>query len=147
MQKLIAVLTLGAALSLVLVALAPAAPRAEVYTFKAPMNSRSEVPKPKGAAGAKGNFSGTLKGSTLKWTLTFSGLSGAATAAHIHMGKAGVAGPVLVPLCGPCKTGATGTAKLTASQEKAMESGGAYVNVHTAKNAGGEIRGQITSKG
>jgi hypothetical protein len=38
-----------------------------------------------------------------------------------------------------------GTDTLTAAQWKAVKSGGAYVNLHTAKNPGGEIRGQIKS--
>lgn len=59
-------------------------------------------------------------------------------------GRPGKAGGVSVPLCGPCKSGVSGTATLTAAQKKAILGGGAYVNVHTAKNPSGEIRGQIT---
>jgi hypothetical protein len=50
---------------------------------------------------------------------------------------------VAVPLCGPCRNGQRGTANLTAATLAALETGRAYVNVHTAKNAAGEIRGQI----
>ena len=87
-------------------------------------------------------------GHKLTWTLTFSHLSGAALAAHIHLGKKGVAGNVLVPLCptatsAACKSPLKGTATLKASQIKSLNAGGLYVNVHTKKNAGGEIRGQI----
>ena len=49
---------------------------------------------------------------------------------------------MIVPLCGPCKSGATGTATISKAVIAALESGGAYTNVHTAKNAAGEIRGQ-----
>ena len=52
----------------------------------------------------------------------------------------------MIPLCGEapaCKSGLTGTARLTAAQVRALKAGGYYVNVHTAKNAAGEIRGQI----
>jgi hypothetical protein len=83
----------------------------------------------------------------LKWKLTFSKLSGAATAAHIHKGKAGVAGPVVVPLCGPCRSGQTGKATISKSVVSALEAGNAYVNVHTTKNANGEIRGQVKVSG
>jgi hypothetical protein len=78
--------------------------------------------------------------------LTFKGLTGSASAAHIHLGKRGVSGPVAVALCGPCKSGAHGTAKLTKKIVKAIENHGAYVNVHTAKYKNGEIRGQISMK-
>jgi hypothetical protein len=112
--------------------------------LSAKLMPHNERPVPKGAAGATGSFTGTLTGSTLVWRLTFSHLTGKATAAHIHMGKAGVAGPVVVPLCGPCVSGAHGRAKLTATVRRAVLSGTAYVNVHTVKNPGGEIRGQMT---
>ena len=78
--------------------------------------------------------------------MTFTRLTGSATAAHIHSGKRGVAGPVIVPLCGPCKSGRTGTTKISKAVVESLEKNGAYVNVHTAKNAGGEIRGQVSVK-
>ena len=71
-------------------------------------------------------------------------VSGAATAAHIHSAPRGVAGPVTVPLCTQCTSPVSGTVVLTADQMKDLLAGKQYVNVHTAKNAGGEIRGQIT---
>jgi hypothetical protein len=66
-----------------------------------------------------------------------------AVAAHIHTGKAGVAGPVMLALCGPCRTGLSGQGTLTHAQSEVLERRGAYVNVHTGKNPGGEIRGQL----
>jgi len=82
---------------------------------------------------------------TIAWRLRFSKLTGRAIAAHIHVGRVGRAGPVLVALCGPCRNGQRGTANLTAAALAALEAGRGYVNVHTPKNAGGEIRGQIRS--
>jgi len=112
--------------------------------FTASLNRGQEVPKPKGVSvRASGRFSATLSGSKLKWTLTFKHLTGNATAAHIHSGKRGKAGIVLVPLCAPCKSGASGTAALTSKEVSAMKKGDLYVNVHTLKNPAGEIRGQI----
>jgi uncharacterized cupredoxin-like copper-binding protein len=111
----------------------------------ASLNARKEVPRPKGAlAKATGHFTATLDGRTLKWRLTFSHLSGPAISAHIHLAKAGKAGPVMVPLCGPCSSHKSGTAKLTQAQVTASKNGRTYVNVHTKKNPSGEIRGQIT---
>jgi hypothetical protein len=144
LRKSMWLLVLCGAVSLVVAAFAPAA---EIYTFKASLGPKGEVPAARAPVAAKGSFSGTLKGNSLRWRLSYSGLSGPATAAHIHAGKRGVGGPVIVPLCGPCKSGASGTARLSESVEKTVESGGAYVNVHTGKNAGGEIRGQIAAKG
>jgi hypothetical protein len=93
----------------------------------------------------KGTFTGTITGGKLKFTLKFSHLTGAATAAHIHMGAKGVSGPVVVPLCGPCKTTVTGTASVSAAVLSAIKKGKAYVNVHTAKYPAGEIRGQLAT--
>ena len=116
--------------------------------LRATLNATNEVPKQAVATpAAVGKFVGTLTESgsskTIKWTLTFGKLSGPAGAAHIHLGKPGKAGAVIVPLCGPCKSGAHGTVKVTEKIVKAIESGAAYVNVHTAKNPAGEIRGQL----
>ena len=151
MKRLVPALLIGAAVSLTLVALAPGAAR-EKYSISGTLAPKGEVPAPKAPAGAKGSFTGTFDTTsagtaTLKYKLTFSGLSGPATAAHIHMGKKGVSGPVIVPLCGPCKSTVTGSAKLSKTVVTAIESGGTYVNVHTAKNPGGEIRAQIASHG
>ena len=126
-------------------------PPAVPSQVSAALTAKAEVPAPKGAAGAKGTFTGSYKenskGAVLSWKLSFSGLTGAASAAHIHMGKKGVAGAVLVPICGPCKSGATGKATISKAIVAALEGGKAYVNVHTAKNAGGEIRGQVKVTG
>jgi hypothetical protein len=110
----------------------------------ATLNVAQETPAATGAkSDASGKFTGTLTGTKLKWTLTYAHLTGPATAAHIHGGKKGVAGPVLIALCGPCRSGVSGQSNLTPAQAKQLRNGGTYVNVHTAKNPGGEIRGQI----
>ena len=54
---------------------------------------------------------------------------------------------MIVPLCGPCTSGMSGSAQVSKSVIKTLESGKAYVNVHTAKNPAGEIRGQVKVKG
>ena len=59
------------------------------------------------------------------------------------MVQSGRAGPVAVSLCGPCRSGVRGTSNLTGAVLTALETGRAYVNVHTAKNPASEIRGQI----
>jgi hypothetical protein len=75
--------------------------------------------------------------------VTTAGLNG--VAAHIHQGARGQNGPVSVGLV---KNGANGWsvpagAKLTDAQYDAFKAGNLYVNVHTAANKGGEIRGQL----
>lgn len=84
-------------------------------------------------------------------TVTFTGLTSAATAAHIHEGAAGVNGPVLVPLAGGAgATSGTWTipfTQLTVNQFTALTTNGLYFNIHTVNNPGGEIRGQIIFPG
>jgi hypothetical protein len=115
-----------------------------VYKLSAKLTAGREVPKPTGVpAAATGTFTGTLKGKKLTFKLTFSHLSGKAFAAHIHKGKAGTSGAVIVPLCGPCKSPVSKTVTVTSQARNAIEHAATYVNVHTPKNKGGEIRGQI----
>jgi CHRD domain len=138
---------------LVLVGLASAAPAEDTYKLTANLKVRFEVPKPQGVpAGATGLFTGTAvelanERARLTWRLTFAKMTGKAVAAHIHAGRVGKAGRVMVPLCGPCRSGQRGTAGITQAVLQSMRAGRTYVNVHTAKNAAGEIRGQLkTSK-
>jgi CHRD domain len=116
--------------------------------LRAVLGAKSEVPKPVAVrTGVGGAFTGSLtrrsSGGTLAWRLTFRNLTGPAVAAHVHLARPGVAGPVAVPLCGPCRTGARGTARVNSRTVTALLNGRAYVNVHTGRNPAGEIRGQI----
>ena len=147
MKKLVALLALAAVTALALTALSGAATK--MGGWKATLTWGAEVPKPTvKAPNAKGTFTATVSGTNLKWKLTYSGLTGPANAAHIHMGAKGKAGNVVVPLCGAapkCKSGLTGSTKLTAQLKSLFAKHQLYVNVHTDKNLGGEIRGQIAA--
>lgn len=115
--------------------------------FSAALNVGQERPHPKGTkVGASGRFTATLTGTTLHWRLTFTHLSGPATAAHIHLGVRGVNGAVLIPLCtvAPCISPLTGSTAVTADQIADLKARRTYTNVHTARNPAGEIRGQVT---
>lgn len=96
----------------------------------------------------KGAATFTLDPATkaLTYSVTYAGLSGAATMAHIH-GPAdpGANAGVVVPFASPASP-ITGTATLTDAQIADLKAGKYYVNVHTAANKGGEIRGQISAK-
>jgi hypothetical protein len=142
-KKLVALLAFAVAASLAVAALAFGA-RASSVSVSAKLTAKQEVPaQVVKDTKAKGTFTGTLAGSTLKWKLTFSGLTGQATAAHIHLGAMGKAGNVAIALCAPCKSGVHGKATLSAALKKALKRHKLYVNVHTAKNPNGEIRGQL----
>jgi hypothetical protein len=118
---------------------------ADTVNYTARLSGHSEVPKTdsKGTGKLDASFDTTSK--ELKYTLTFDGLSGPATAAHFHgpATRARSAG-VIAPIGGANPTSpVSGSVTLTDDQAKALQSGKIYVNVHTAANAGGEIRGQV----
>ena len=157
MRKFISSLVLAAVVAGVLTAVSFAGGKTTVWTAK--LTVAQEVPKQvvKDTA-ANGLFTGTLTGNALTYKLTFSKLSGAAMYAHIHIGKVGVAGNVLVALCSaatgssgstnaahPCDSPVTGVVNVTAAMRKDFTKHLLYVNVHTAKNPNGEIRGQLGS--
>ncbi|HTV45822.1 MAG TPA: CHRD domain-containing protein [Stellaceae bacterium] len=117
---------------------------AATRVFKATLNGSSEVPPT--TSTATGTATASLDTATrrLSWEVTYSGLTGPAKAAHIHGPAApGRNAPVAVPLTGSLASPIKGSAVLTAAQVASLEAGDDYINIHTAKNPGGEIRGQL----
>jgi hypothetical protein len=117
-------------------ALVAGAAHAETQKYMAMMKGASEVPA--------NDTAGTgMAMATLTYTVTYSGLTGSATAAHFHGPAApGANAPPTVPmtsLASPIK----GTATLTDAQVADLQAGKWYFNVHTAAHAPGEIRGQV----
>ena len=120
---------------------------AAMINFSATLNTASEVP-PK-TSGGTGDMLGTLNTATkdFNYTVTFAGLTGPATAAHFHgPAAAGANAGVVLPLGNTPTSPIHGNQTLTDAQIKDLEAGKWYVNVHTAANPGGEIRGQVTEK-
>ncbi|MGH7048433.1 MAG: CHRD domain-containing protein [Stellaceae bacterium] len=118
---------------------------AATRVFKATLNSASEVP-PTTSTGT-GTATANLNTATrrLSWEVTYAGLSGPAKAAHIHGPAApGKNAPVAVAFTGSLVSPIKGSKVLTAAEVKSLEAGTDYVNIHTAKDPGGEIRGQLT---
>jgi hypothetical protein len=69
-----------------------------------------------------------------------------ATAAHIHVGPVGVAGPVVVPLPAPTSGSSSGCVSAARALIKAIiqHPENYYVNVHNAEYPAGAIRGQLS---
>ncbi len=118
---------------------------AETLKFKATLDAAQEVPPndSKGKGTADLTYDTTSK--NLTWTITYEGLSGPAAVAHFHgpaeAGKnSGVALLIGQTPTSPIK----GSATLTDAQAADLMAGRWYVNVHTAANKAGEIRGQVT---
>jgi hypothetical protein len=113
-----------------------------MYTQTVTLSGANEVPPV--TTPATGTATVTIRPDhTVSVKVSATGMN--ATASHIHQGAASANGPVIVPFT---KTGdntfvAPDGAKLTDAQYDAYKAGNLYVNVHTAANPGGEIRGQL----
>jgi hypothetical protein len=112
-------------------------------SLKATLSGAAEVPP--NASSATGTMEGKFNSESnlLTWTVTYSGLSAPATAAHLH-GPAlpGQNAGVVVPFPN-AQTPITGQTTLTSAQAADLLAGKWYVNVHTSTYPGGEIRGQV----
>ena len=117
---------------------------AAMLNLKADMKASNEVP-PNDSKGS-GSLTATYDDASKKltWKGSTTGLSGPATAAHFHAGETGKNGAVVIPITGADTGAFEGSATLTDAQAADMLGGKWYVNVHTATNKGGEIRGQLT---
>ena len=106
------------------------------------LSGNQEVPPVSTAATGSGTIA-VLMDRSVSGSVTTSGVAG--SAAHIHLAAPGQNGPVIVPLN---KTGdnvwsVPPAIRLNDAQYEAYRLGNLYVNVHSAANPGGEIRGQI----
>ena len=130
-------------LALVAALLLAVAAYAANKTITVKMTGAQETPK--GSSSGKGSAKVTLNQSQgqVCFKLAWSGI-GTPNASHIHQGKKGTAGPVVVPLFGgtPKHSGCAKASKSLIGKI-AKNPGAYYVNVHTAKFPGGAIRAQL----
>lgn len=165
------------AIAAALLAAFPAFVQAEGGPLRAELIGYEEVPAVATRADGMFEARVARDGKSVDYTLAYAGLQGTITQAHIHFAQKSVNGSIVIWLCGTGTTaGPAGTptcpqsgtvsgsfnsgnvlASSTASQQlaagdlatliDAMQSGVAYVNVHTSLSPGGEIRGQVGSRG
>ena len=144
---------------------APAYPDDDGGKLKAALRGYSEVPAV--SSTGMGRFTARVAGdgSAVEYELTFAGLEGQVLFSHIHLGQKDVNGGVAAFLCGgggkpDCPQEGTVTGTVTAADVegpvaqgiaagelrellRAIDAGVTYVNVHSTKHPGGEIRGQV----
>lgn len=115
---------------------------AKGQTVKVALSGDKEVPPVQTKATGNGTVT-VAQDKSVSGSVKTSGVEG--TAAHIHDGAPGKNGPVIIPLT---KNGDTWSvpagSKLNDEQYKNFQAGNLYVNVHSAANKNGEIRGQLT---
>ena len=112
-------------------------------TFQATLSGAQSVPMTSTAA--TGTMTAQYQPDTMAMTykVEYAGLTGPATGAHIHAPAGpGANAPVAIPFASPASP-IQGGITLTQAQADQITAGQAYVNIHTAANPNGEIRGQI----
>jgi hypothetical protein len=115
---------------------------AEEMKFKADLKGSTEVPPVQTSATGTADITYDSATKNLSWTIEHTGLSGDVTAAHFHGPAAvGVNAPPVVPI--DMSALAKGSATLDDAQATDLSEGRLYLNLHTAANPDGEIRGQV----
>ena len=120
-------------------------PASNMVTLSAQLRGTNEVPP--NASPATGIVDAVLNPATnqLRWKVSYTGLTGPATAAHFHgPAMAGANAGVVLPWPGPVASPMEGSAMLTTAQAAELMAGRWYANIHTAAHPGGEVRGQMT---
>jgi hypothetical protein len=115
------------------------------HTYHVTLSGKAETPP--GAPNGSGAAVIALHGSTLKVCWRFSHLHGftSATVSHIHRGKSGTAGPIVVPRSTTGKFHHKGCVPSSAAELKAIgrDPAGYYVNIHSKQYPGGAVRAQL----
>jgi hypothetical protein len=139
-------LTAGSLIALAAAGCPPAGGGGTETNFTANLTGAQEIPPVTTNATGSGTFTLNAAQTELSYNVPFSGLSGPLTLAHFHRGAAGVEGPPVftIPLVPGVQGTLQGTWVLTAADAADLMAGNIYVNLHTALNPDGEIRGQLT---
>jgi hypothetical protein len=108
-------------------------------------NGGEETPPNTSTATGLGRFVLTPDHTQLIYEVHVSGLSGPATAMHLHMAARGVSGNVIIPLATPTSDNgeSVGCVPVPAGVDAALLAQQMYLNIHTAAFGGGEVRGQV----
>jgi hypothetical protein len=117
--------------------------------FSTTLTGAAEVPGP-GDPDASGTaFIALNQGQgEVCYDLSWAGIDGTVTAAHIHVGSATVAGPVVVPLFAGAFAGTDSASGCVAASEELIKAirqdpASYYVNIHSTVFPAGAVRGQL----
>lgn len=123
-------------------------PSQKMQIFEATLSPSQEVPATASSGTGSAEVQFNENTNKVSWKVTYSGLSGSATAGHIHGPAAmGANAGVVIPFTGNLDAQPImGEMTVTSAQYADMAAGMYYVNIHTAKFPGGEIRGQLRKR-
>ena len=118
---------------------------ANMVALSTQLRSANEVPPVMTSGGGSVDASFNKDTMQLRWKVSYSCLTGNASAGHFHGPAAvGANSGVVLGWANPITSGMEGNATLTAAQAADLLAGRWYANIHTAANPGGELRGQMT---
>lgn len=121
--------------------------QSNLVAFSTQLRGANEVPAV--ASQGSGSVDAVLNKDTnlFRWKISYTGLTGPATAGHFHGPAAiGVNAGVVVPWPSPMRSPMEGSATLTSAQAADLMAGRWYANIHTAAHPGGELRGQMIAR-
>jgi hypothetical protein len=123
-------------------------PSQSTEIFEATLSGGEEVPAKTTGGSGTAEVHYNRNTSMLRYKVSYSGMTGPVTAAHIHGPAApGANAGVLVPFTGALNVSPfEGEVHVTPEQAAQIASGQTYVNLHTAQNPGGEVRGQLRAR-
>ena len=114
---------------------------AEMMKFSTVLNGAAEVPPTDSAATGSADVSVDTDAKKITWTVKVDGLTGDATAAHIHgPASATEKAPPVIDMSAAIMAG---SGDITDAQIADLKAGKYYLNIHTPKFPDGEIRGQL----
>ena len=129
-------------LMIALVSAAGATAALQKGSLHATLTGKAETPK--GDPDGSGTAEVKIAGTQVCWEIHVAKV-GTIMAAHIHKGRPGVSGPVVVPFGAAFKSKGCTTASASLAAGILKSPGAYYVNVHNAKYPGGALRGQLHS--
>lgn len=123
-------------------------PSQKIQIFEASLSPSQEVPPAASTATGAAEVQFNENTSMLTWKVTYNGLTGPATGGHVHgPAPVGSNAPVVVPFSGNLNAQPiSGERAITPAQFSDLAAGLYYVNIHSARFPGGEIRGQLRKR-